>query len=58
MNWIKHVIKQGSREHVISYHGTRNGAIERCSEKNCEINKPKVTQEQAYGTDCRNGTCE
>ena len=33
--WVKHVIKEGSREHVLSY--DTKGV--HCSCKNCEINK-------------------
>ncbi len=32
---VKHIIKEGSREHVISY----NSEGRKCSEPNCEINK-------------------
>lgn len=38
--YVKHIVKQGSREHVTSYHGMSNGnSYERCSEPNCEKNK-------------------
>jgi hypothetical protein len=40
---VKHVIKEGSRQHVLSWHGGivngRSVAWTRCSEPNCEINK-------------------
>ena len=35
--WVKHVIKEGSREHVLSY--DTQGV--HCSCKNCEINKQR-----------------
>ena len=40
--WGKHIIKEGSRVHVL--HWDTNGV--HCSEPNCEINKkePKVSQ--------------
>lgn len=36
--WVKHVIKEGSRQHVLFY--DTQGV--HCSYKNCEINKPKI----------------
>ena len=39
--WIPHVIKEGSRRHVLFY----NTQGIHCSEKNCEINKPKVVND-------------
>jgi len=33
--WIKHIIKEGDRFHVISY----DGFGRHCSEPNCEVNK-------------------
>lgn len=41
---IRHICKEGSRQHVLSYHGRtdRRGkmhGITRCSEAECEINK-------------------
>jgi hypothetical protein len=35
--WAPHIVKEGARYHVISYHQDR-GAV--CSEPNCEVNKP------------------
>ena len=35
--WCKHIIKEGSREHVVHY----DSYGKHCSEPNCEINKPK-----------------
>ena len=35
----KHVVCDGARYHVLSYHGTTEGAAVRCSEKNCELNR-------------------
>jgi hypothetical protein len=37
--WVPHIIKEGSRKHVISYHGTADGAKQVCNVPNCEINK-------------------
>jgi hypothetical protein len=34
--WIPHIIKEGSREHVVCWDS--NGR--HCSEPNCEVNKP------------------
>lgn len=36
---VPHVIEEGSREHVISYHLINGKAVIRCSEPNCEENK-------------------
>ena len=33
--WVKHILKEGSRFHVLSY--DTNGV--HCNSKNCEINK-------------------
>lgn len=40
MKYTKHVVKQGSRDHVISIVGTSNkeGFLV-CSVENCEVNK-------------------
>jgi hypothetical protein len=35
--WVKHMVKEGSRSHVIHY--DTNGM--HCSEPDCEINKPE-----------------
>ena len=35
---VKHIVKEGSREHVI-YWDTQGA---HCSEKNCEVNKRKI----------------
>ncbi len=37
MKTVKHIIKEGSREHVVWW--DNNGI--HCKEKNCEINKKK-----------------
>ncbi len=34
----KHIVKEGSREHVISYHLVNGESKQVCSEKDCEIN--------------------
>ena len=51
--WVPHVVKEGSREHVISYHHTKNGSMIKCSEPNCEINKPQksksISKDLDYG---------
>ena len=35
---VKHIIKEGARYHVHRYHGSENGAVVHCSEKDCEDN--------------------
>jgi hypothetical protein len=35
---VKHIIQEGARFHVTSYHGSPNGALSHCSEKDCENN--------------------
>lgn len=40
LRYVQHIIKNGSRYHVISLVGTNDGAFEVCSESNCEVNKP------------------
>lgn len=40
----KHIIKEGSRKHVISYHLQDGKAIDRCSEPNCEINVNGISE--------------
>lgn len=37
IKWVKHILKEGSRWHVICY--DTNGR--HCNVKNCEINKPE-----------------
>jgi hypothetical protein len=41
--WVKHIVKEGSYEHVTRYDG--QGA--HCSEPNCEINKPATPLQEA-----------
>lgn len=41
--WIEHIIKENSRNHVISWDNF--GA--KCSEPNCEINKARKGRKQA-----------
>jgi len=36
---VKHIYKEGSREHVLSYHLVNDKAVIKCSEPECEINK-------------------
>ena len=36
IEWVEHIVKEGSREHVL--HWDSNGT--HCSEPNCEVNKP------------------
>jgi hypothetical protein len=35
---VKHIIKEGARYHVTSWHGSENGATSHCSEPDCENN--------------------
>lgn len=35
---VQHVICEGSREHVLSWHLTNKGAITKCSHPKCEVN--------------------
>ena len=35
---VKHIWKEGARYHVISWHGSKNGATSHCSEPDCEKN--------------------
>ena len=35
---VKHILKEGARYHVTSWHGSKNGALEHCSEPDCEKN--------------------
>lgn len=35
----KHIVCDGARFHVVSWSGGLDGARERCSEPNCEINR-------------------
>jgi D-3-phosphoglycerate dehydrogenase len=35
---IRHIIQEGARFHVTSWHGSENGALEHCSEHDCENN--------------------
>ena len=35
---VKHILKEGARYHVISWHGSKNGATSHCSEPDCEEN--------------------
>ncbi len=35
---VKHIIQEGARFHVTSYHSSPNGAYDHCSEKDCECN--------------------
>lgn len=39
--WVKHLLKEGSRSHVLSYDA--NGAY--CNIENCEINKKYIKGE-------------
>jgi hypothetical protein len=34
----KHIIQEGARFHITSWHGSPNGALSHCSEKDCENN--------------------
>ena len=36
---MKHICKEGSREHVVSYYLINGKVIMKCSEPNCCINK-------------------
>ncbi len=37
--WVKHVVCEGARFHVLSWRKTAAGAETRCSEQNCIINQ-------------------
>ncbi len=36
----KHIVCEGARFHVVSWSLNRHGSVTRCSEKNCELNRP------------------
>ena len=40
----KHIVKEGSREHVVSWYSKNGKSYRKCSRKNCELNKLKETK--------------
>ena len=36
---VKHILEEGARYHVISWHGSKNDATSYCSEPDCEENR-------------------
>jgi hypothetical protein len=39
--WLRHIVCEGSREHVISYSLIDGKGVTHCSEPRCEINRPR-----------------
>lgn len=56
----KHIIEEGSRQHVISYQLYKGRGQEICSEPNCEVNKDleKVTNKELDLEPCKHGDYE